>query len=386
MVHNFHRFGGGSDDSVRASTEGLRAAGHEVKEFTRDSRSISGPVRKIAAVGSALYSPTAVHDFRGVLKGFRPDVVHVHELYPLISPGVLSVASSEHVPTVMTCHDYRSTCPIATHYRDGRVCTACLDSSEAMCVRYNCRDSRLESAAFALRSFAVRASSAIPKNVTLYVTATEFAKNWLTARLNLSPSRFDVVPYPIPSLPTPVDSSNGQYAAFAGRFVVEKGISTLLDAAKISGLPVRLAGDSSTMPDLVSTDGVTLVGQLGSNALRDFYRQARFLVVPSTWFETFGIVAGEAMGIGLPVVASRIGALAEVVDDGRTGLHFAAGDPVDLSEKMLTLWNDPDRCRELGRAGWDKVRAVYSADSHIRGLATTYQRAIELGPMKELAE
>ncbi len=379
MVHNFHMLGGGSDDSVRATSDALRERGHTVVQFFRDSATVAGPLSRVSASVSGVYSRNSVREFRALLKRVRPDVVHVHEVFPLISPWVLQAATQAGVPTVLTCHDYRITCPIATHYRDRTICTACLERGEVMCVRHNCRGNLAESAAYALRSFVARTASVFKDNVSVYVTPTAFARSWLLQHLVLEEDRFRVVPYPIPSAMSPHDSSSGDYIAYAGRFVVEKGISTLIAACRIADLPVRLAGDSSTMPSLANDAHVTLTGMLKGGALHKFYRSARFLVVPSTWFETFGIVAGEAMGLGLPVVASRIGALAEVVDDGITGLHFEPGNAVDLASKMSALWGDPDRCRRLGEAGWQKTTRLFSVDAHAAGLTDAYAHAIELG-------
>jgi glycosyltransferase involved in cell wall biosynthesis len=380
LVHNFHRQGGGSDDAVLASAELLREGGDDVRLFQRDSRNISDSVSgKVSAFATGLYAPRSVEEFRRELESFAPDVIHVHELYPLISPWVLPVCRAAGVPVVMTCHDYRLTCPIATHYSHGRICTDCLEQSERKCVTNNCRSSHLESAAYAARAASARMWGLVRDTVSLYVTPTQFAAQWLATHGAFPLERSQVVPYVIPVPDVPVRTSAGRYIAFAGRFVPEKGVDVLLAATRATGLPLHLAGHAGAdSRDSAPTD-VTYRGYLDAVALSDFYREARMLVVPSTWFETFGIVAGQAMGHRLPVVASDIGALAEVVEDGVTGLLFETGNAAELADRLTTLWDDPVRCLAMGEAGREKIARECSREAHYSGLIGAYGRAITLG-------
>jgi len=379
LVHNFHRHGGGSDDAVVASARILRAHGDDVREHTVDSSDIpTGVAGKVQAFTSGLYSRRSVHSMRAALAEFRPDVVHVHEVYPLLSPWVLRECRAAGVPVVMTCHDFRLTCPVATHYTNGKVCTECFDRNELRCCVNNCRDNMFESIAFASRSALARTTNSVVGNVDGFIVASDFARNWLIERAHIPAGHIDTVPYAIPAPDTATVPASGQYVAYAGRFVKEKGIDVVIDACRIARLPLRLAGDRSSMPGIATPGDVEFTGLLDAAALAAFYRGARMLVVPSTWFETFGIVAGEAMAHGVPVVASRIGALAEVVDDGVTGLHFETGDARDLAAKLTELWDDPDRCNELGAHGREKVLRAFSPATHYAGLVAAYAKAIDV--------
>ena len=380
VVHNFHRQGGGSDDAVAASAHVLREGGVDVDMFQRDSRSIEGSVlRKVSAFATGIYAPRSVSEFRKRLERSAPDVVHVHELFPLISPWVLPVCRDAGVPVVMTCHDYRLTCPIATHYSHGRICTDCLDHDERKCVTNNCRGNRLESAAYAARAASARLSGAVRKCVSVYVTPTRFAARWLSEHAAFPLQRARVVPYVIPVPDVPVRSAAGDYVAYAGRFVPEKGVDVLLAATRAVGLPLHLAGRREPLANQADSGEVTYRGHLDAVALSDFYRQARMLVVPSTWFETFGIVAGEAMGHRLPVVASDIGALAEVVEDGVTGLLFEPGNASELADRLKILWDDPEGCLSMGEAGRRKIARECSREAHYAGLVGAYQQAMTVG-------
>jgi glycosyltransferase involved in cell wall biosynthesis len=175
------------------------------------------------------------------------------------------------------------------------------------------------------------------------------------------------------------DPEKRHYAGFAGRFSHEKGISTLLDACRITGLPFKFAGDHNSMPELVSTSprNVTFLGKLNRTELASFYSGARFLVVPSIWFETLGLVAAEAMGHATPVIASRIGALRDVVEDGVTGLLFEPGNAEELAQKMTYLWDHFELCRKFGLAGRAKRAREYGEDKHFEGLMAVYERVMK---------
>jgi glycosyltransferase involved in cell wall biosynthesis len=213
--------------------------------------------------------------------------------------------------------------------------------------------------------------------VTAYVTPTEFVKRRFTAA-GFPERRITTVPYMMAAPESGVDPSMNQYVAYVGRITPEKGISTLLASAEMTGLRVRIAGDPSPMPELVkkAPPNVEFLGPLCREEVDALYRGARFLVVPSLWFETFGLVAAEAMSHGVPVIASNIGALTEVVDDGATGLLFEPGNAEDLANKMLYLWNDASSCRRMGQTGREKVLSKYSENAHYQRLTAVYEAAI----------
>jgi glycosyltransferase involved in cell wall biosynthesis len=182
-----------------------------------------------------------------------------------------------------------------------------------------------------------------------------------------------------------VDPAGGKYIAYAGRFSVEKGIDILLEAARKSPeLPVSLAGDGPIMPQLVAKapENARFVGALHRAELAGFYRKARFLVVPSLCFESGSLVTAEAMSHGLPVIASRIGGLPEMVEDGVTGLLFEPGDAEDLAGKMKLLWEGSRLCRKMGRAGREKAMRQYNGDLFYKRLIAVYEKAIEVGKEK----
>jgi glycosyltransferase involved in cell wall biosynthesis len=175
----------------------------------------------------------------------------------------------------------------------------------------------------------------------------------------------------------------GHYVAFVGRVSPEKGIATLLRAARMCpGIPFKIAGSYEGMPGLVreAPPNVALLGHLTGTALQEFYQSARMLLLPSVWFETFGMALAEAMIWQKPAIVSRIGALTEVVEEGRTGLTVEPSNPEDLCEKIRYLWDRPRLCRQMGAAGREKALREYSPQQYYERLLAIYEKATLVGP------
>ena len=386
-AYNTHRGFGGSDTTTAATIEVLRRRGVEVDEFVRDSRTLPANLAgRLTAFVGGLYSAGAVREFERVLAERRPEVVHVHELYPLISPWILPACTRAGVPVVMTCNDYRLSCPIATHYTAGEACYRCAGGREYWCVLRNCRASLPESAAYALRNASARAFGLFDRHVHRFVAISDYQRDFFTGTLGIAPHRV-VLNYCAISLPPhPVeDPSRGGYVGYAGRFAKEKGVETMIEACRIAGLPMRFAGDAPEHPAIRPGDDAGFVMTRSPAELADFYRGARVVVVPSTWSEAFGIVPAEAMSHGIPVVASRLGALQGTVRDGETGLLARPGDAADFAAKIASIWNDADLARRLGRGARAHVEARFSHDAHFERLMRVYREAAAPGAAPALA-
>ncbi|MGE4323706.1 MAG: glycosyltransferase family 4 protein [Sphingobium sp.] len=375
-VFNRHRGGGGSDNAWDATIALSRRRGIDVDCFERDSRALgTGIGGRLTAFTQGLYAPGTLRAFAARIEADRPDIVHTHELYPLITPWLFGLCRRAGVPVVHSCYDFRITCPVATHYDGHAPCTRCTDRGAHHALLRDCRGNRLESAAFALRHALARARD-LYAHVDQFIVLTDFSRAWLIERAGIDPARVTVNECAIPASPAPVDPAGGRYVAFAGRFVEEKGVAVALEAARLAGVPIHVAGPAGSDPAPLRVRGarVTITGSAAM--LTDVYRGARAVVVPSLWFETFAIVAAEAMAHGVPVIASRIGALRDTVREGVTGLHFTPGDPADLAGQIRRLWDDPALCRALGAAGHADVATRFSEDAHFDRLMTAYRRAL----------
>lgn len=359
----------------------LNDRGHRVDCCFEDSLPPgSGLQAKGKAFFQGIYSKTNVGTVRDWVRAFRPDLVQVQNLYPSLSPWVLPAIKQEGIPVVMCCANYRLVCPNGLFLSHGQVCERCLGGREYWCIIRNCENSLPKSLGYALRNFVARNQRLYHDNVTLYYALTGFQKRKLVEG-GFPAERLEVIPNMVDSSKSLGVSPLGSYAAFAGRGSPEKGIATLLQAARhCPQIPFQFAGDFWRMPEVgrQKTANVELLGHLQGTRLDDFFRNCRFLVSPSLCYEGFPLVVIEAMLHGKPVVCSRIGGLPEIVDDGVNGLLFEPGNPADLVTKIKWLWNRPDLCIEMGKAGREKVLREYSPPRHYDCLMQIYKRALEL--------
>jgi glycosyltransferase involved in cell wall biosynthesis len=236
----------------------------------------------------------------------------------------------------------------------------------------------LESVAFAARSTMTRSLGLFKKHVNVFAPPSKFVKSRLVAA-GFPENRIKVVPNMVPVPRISGDAAEGQYIALAGRFSEEKGIETLLEAAKrLPHVPVRIAGEGPLSAKLraMAPSSVTFTGQLTRDALGEFYANARACVVPSRWYEAFGLVAAEAMSYAIPVIATNMAGLAEIVDHGTTGFHFTSDNAAELAGYIDQLWSDPRLARSLGVAGRKKVEREYSEQTYYLRLMGMYQDAL----------
>jgi len=372
----------GEEIVVRSLQKLLTERNHRISTYFRSSAEISGNKLGMAkAFFTGIYNVSSKQQVRHLIRTQKPDIVHIHNVFPLISPSVLGECRRAGVPIVMTVHNYRLVCPNGLHMTKGVVCERCNNGREWNCVINRCEGSLLKSTGYAIRNAVARKMKLFHRNVTLYAALTDFQKSKLV-RAGFPADRISVLPNMIHST-TPASEELGNWVGYVGRVSREKGIETLLAAAaKLPHIEFRIAGAYDRMSHLLdgAPENVKFVGHLNSEELPSFYRRSRMIVLCSTWFEGFPTVITEAKMHGKPVICSRIGGLPEIVDDGRTGLLFTPGNEHELAEHIQTLWSDPRRCMEMGASGREKAIREYSADRYYQRLVHIYERAIELRP------
>jgi glycosyltransferase involved in cell wall biosynthesis len=365
----------GEEHAVRNTHELLNARGIRSRLMLEDSGSVVGPVRKLSAAAGSVYNRAAYRRMRRAIRADRPDIVHAHNLLPLFSPAVLQACRDESVPVVVTVHSFFLTCPVHTHFRDGRLCHSCTKSSEFACLYNNCRDNLLESAAYALRTWTARKLQLYGRHANAVIALSRFARGHLLD-YGFKPEQVTVLPNFSPLQAPAVDVNNGEYVACASRLNSAKGIDLLHECARQVDMPIRIAGTGDHAWNNDAVGHVEYVGLLSRDEMLEFYSRARFVVVPSRWYEMCPLVILEAMSLGLPVVASDIGGLPELVEHDETGLLFREGDADDLAKQMQRLWSDSALRSRLGAAARRKAQVSYSPDAHFTALTDLYQRII----------
>jgi glycosyltransferase involved in cell wall biosynthesis len=384
MVHCRYQIRGGEDECYEAEQRLLREAGVEVDGYEDDNRRVAqnGALRTAL---DTVWSESAYHAIRARLRTKRYDLVHVHNFFPLISPAVYHAAQAEGCAVVQTLHNYRMACPAGIFYRDGRVCEDCLGRAVPWPgVLHGCyRGSRAGTAAVAAMLAGHRLIGTWQSKVDLYIALNEFMREKAIAA-GLPAHKIVIKPNFVSHDPG-VGDGQGGFALFTARLNREKGVPELLAAWQRLGarIPLKILGDGPLTEDVVRAAAANpAIEYLGRRPLADFYEllgRARFFIFTSTWYEGFPRVISEAYARGTPIVASAIGPIAEVVVDGRTGLHFRPGDVDDLAAKVGWLFDHPAEEAALRQGARAEFEARYTADDNRAQLLAIYHRALAGG-------
>lgn len=383
-VHNYYTGSGGEDTVFHAETALLRGSGYEVTEYLEFNKKIEA-MSKVSVALQTLWS-SSYQKLKGFLKEIHPEVVHFHAAFPIISPAAYYVCRDLQIQVVQTLDNQRLICPAASFYRAGKLCLDCLGKTPPWPgVLHACyHDSRLHTAVVAAMLTFHRWLRTWQTKVDTFLCSTNFYQD-LFLQAGFPAEKLVLMPHFIPEVPR-LDSSKrtDDYALFVGRLDPEKGVNTLLEAWRHLEVPLKIRGNgrldefSRQFVNRYSMDRVEFVERMELQELSDLIANARFLVMPSEgYYETFGLVIIEAYARGVPVVASNIGVIPELLSDQQTGLLFEAGNSLDLAEKANWIWNHPADARKMGENGFYVYKARYTPDQCYETLVGVYQRLID---------
>lgn len=392
IVHNRRRsaFPSGEDRVVDTETAALQRAGHDVIVYQRRSDEIVAlPAWRRAAIPLAVVrNPTARRALAQVLDRVRPDVVHVHNTFPLLSGAVLRAAAAACIPIVTTLHNYRLACSTGEFFRDGNACHDCCGRIGLPAIAHGCyRGSRIASTPVALGAIAdARDWRQLP---AAYIFVSEWQRRALRG-VGLPEDRCHVKWNLVMHQPArPESCPDGTQVVYAGRLDEAKGVRVLMAAwdrftaacPTRAGLRLVIAGSGVLAPEVYrwanGRDDVEAPGLLDQTACAQLVANARVVVVPSAWEETFGLSVVEAMAAGVPTIAAAHGALPELVRDGRDGVLFRPGDPDDLARMLRSVASDRATCRMLGAAARRGYRDRFDPAENLSQLLRIYQHALD---------
>lgn len=355
----------------------LAEKGHDVSRYTVSNRDITGLGQIVVTAWQAPYSRPSRARVAEAIAAFGPDVVHVHNFFPILSPSVYDACREAAVPVVQTLHNYRLICPQAMLLRNGAPCEICVTGSPYNAVLYACyRNSRIDSLVAARMVERNRRRGTWDAMAGLFIALTEFARHKLIE--GGVPADKIVVKPNFAADPGGGDAgAPRQGALYVGRLSHEKGIATMLEAWKGLEVPLRIVGDGPMAGDVraAANPAVEMLGRLPREDVAAEMKRAAFMVMPSEWYEGHPMVQVEAFANGLPLVASRLGALAELVEDGGTGLHFEAGNPSELAAKARWATDNPAEMRRMGEAARRAYEANFTPDVNYRQILAIYDRA-----------
>lgn len=376
MVHAAYQQRGGEDSVVDTEVALLRARGHEVSLYLRhnDEASAAGP---LGVVTQAVWSRRSVNDMRDLVASFKPDVVHVHNTWPMVSPSVYWPAYEAGVPVVQTLHNFRLMCPQAMFLRDGKICEDCLGTLPWRGVLRACyRQSSVQTALLASTVQIHRALGSYDRAVTLFVALSSFSKAKFVQG-GLDADRIVIKPNFVED--TGDGLMDGRVGGlFVGRLSDEKGVGVLLDALKLRQASVTVIGDGEWGERTRQQLGEQALGFRPVGEILSRMKTAAYLVLPSLCGENFPRTIAEAYSCGLPVIASRLGAMAELVDDGHTGLLFEVGNAQDLASKLAWAEAHPQEMLRMGRAARQRYLERYTPEQNHQELMAVYRRAQSL--------
>lgn len=375
VVHNTYQHRGGEDTVVDVEIALLRSHGHEVVTYFRSNDSIAD-MSLASAATQTLWSSRTTHELTDLIKNFQPDVIHAHNIFPLISPSLYWAAEQDGVPVVQTLHNFRLMCLNGLFLREGRVCEDCQGRLPWRGVVRKCyRGSVAASAVLAGTLTLHRGLGTYRSKVARYIALNDFCRDKFIGG-GLPAERIVVKPNFVDFADPAALTRQG--FLFVGRLSVEKGVQTLADAAALlPDVRLRVVGDGPESALLDGATGVTRLGSLPNESVRQEMNNAVALLVPSICYETFGLVIIEAFASGMPVIVSRIGVLQDLVRGGETGLLFEPGNSQDLADKMAWALAHPEAMAEMGRKARTQYEAEFTAERNYGQLIAIYEDVIQ---------
>jgi glycosyltransferase involved in cell wall biosynthesis/SAM-dependent methyltransferase len=383
MVHNRYRsaFPSGENAVVDQQVEMLRDAGVEVTTFIRESDEIQdfSPAQRVGLAIRPIYSIEDTRSLRALIRSTRPNVVHLHNPYPLISPAVIRTAKAEGVPVVQSVHNYRFACANGLYFRDGHICQECTGTVVPWpAIHHGCyRGSRPQSAVMA-GSLALHRSTW--RMVDRYLPVSAFVADQLVAA-GVPEGRISVVSNSVPDPGAPLPLGKG--LLFAGRLEEEKGILILLDAWRRSGVARRaslvVAGDGSQRAAVEraarADPSITYVGAVSRTAVGALLDSCAIRAIPSLWFEGFPLAVVESFARARPVIVNQLGSNATVIDDG-SGWLCTTADAAGLARTIQRAFDDLGDAQARGRTGRATYLRSYSPAQTTEQLMDNYRMVI----------
>lgn len=383
FIHNRYQYRGGEDTTLEMESALLLSKGHEVKILEFNNDQLSSSVSKITGGLRAFYNSRSASVVEREILDYKPDIIHIHNLFFTASPSVLYKAKQMRIPVVMTVQNYRLICANALLLREQQVCELCINKVFPLAgIRYKCyRSSYIESALVTAITGTHKLLSSWDKKVDVYIVPSEFLKNKLNnSSLKLPGSQIAVKPNFIKDIPAE-NINREDFFLFIGRLSPEKGIATLLQCfAAAPSLKLVIAGDGPDK-DMVlahtkNVANITYLGQQLKEQVLELMKKCRALLFPSIWYEGLPLTIIEALATGTPVIASNLGAMTEMIQDGYNGFYFNPGNADELRNKVIQLAGNTDKYDHLYRNARTTYLEKYHPDVHYISIMKVYQTAI----------
>jgi glycosyltransferase involved in cell wall biosynthesis len=393
IAHNRYKYAGGEDSVMLAEAEMLRSSGHDIELFEVDNKIIEGTKAKIVAATSLFGSQRSYQNMTALLTKFRPDILHIHNWFPLLSPSVISAASQLDIPVVQTLHNFRMLCANAILYRNGKLCQDCLGKVFPLGGALNgCYSASRIGSAIVSTAFSYHRLAHTWDSISTFIALSEFQRR-LLVRGGIDPAQIVVKPNFVKDTGDVGDGSGG-YALFVGRLTLEKGIRTVLKAWRQNAMPVplKILGDGPLLGEVqemaMKLPQIEYLGQRPAPEVYAVMGGAKFMIFSSECYEPFALTIVESFSRGTPVLAADLESIAELVKDRQTGLRFAPGDADDLTAKISLLLGDEGnyqamrlQCRCLYEERYtDKINRGFLVEIYQRAIASAHKQTDDMLP------
>jgi len=382
IIHNRYQQSGGEQEVVNAQIQLLREKGHEISVFERDNSEIAHYtlIQKFLFFFETIFSLKTVININNLFRNNQPDIVHVHNVFPLISPSVYWAVHRHKVPIVQTIHNFRFLCPNGLFYTNGQICERCKMGNMLHALRWRCyRNSIILSALYAFAISLNRCFGTF-NYISAFIVLNSFTANKLIESGITRNEKIRLIPnFLSGNLPENGPPKRFLEAIYLGRLSQEKGIHLLIEGIKrIPGLHLRILGVGPMEDELKQlADGaygqIDFEGFVTGIEKNNILKNALMLVIPSVWYEQFPMTALEGMALGVPIIGPNLGGWSSIIEDGENGFLFEPENVDDLANKMKLLYDNPGLAYQMGLKGRQLVAERFSADNYYSEVLKIYQ-------------
>ncbi len=380
QVHNYYQISGGEDTVVAAEKKLLEEKGHQVITYYRHNSEIKNQTftKKLGLLKETNWSDFTYHDFLKVLEKEQPDLCHVHNFLPLISPSIFYACEKANVPVVQTLHNYRLICTNGLLMRQGQICESCLGKSAYQSVLKKCyRDSMIQTYAIASMLEKHKKRQTWTTKIDAFICLTEFARDKFIAH-GLPPEKLKIKPNFMGgnSSKEIEKKEENPYFIYVGRLTESKGVNLFKAINADLPFPIKMVGEGELMNELRGLPTIEVLGTKTHDETVALIRNARALILPSLWYEGMPMVILEAFAVKTPVIASNLGAMKSMIQHTNNGLLFSAGSSAELLNLLQMAKDYPDKMKVLADNAFANYAELYSSEANYEKLMEIYQSVI----------
>lgn len=400
LAHNHFKAVGGAEVFYHEVGRVLELNGHEVAYFSPNDSDIDSPwkdyfpkvvdykntnkLKSILGIKDMIYSSPAKQKMVEILTDFKPDIVHVFAIYVRLTPSILDACNEMNVPVVMSCNDYKHICPSYKLYHHGQICEDCKGGKFYHAIINKCsKDSVMYSVASALEAYAHSALDIYRKNVNMFLFASTFMAKKTEEFWGKDTFQWDILQNPFNSKKYQVYDKNENYCLFFGRLIDEKGVDILIKAMQYAPeCSLKIIGngpDESKLKSLknkLNLQNIEFCGSKWGDELDSILKKARFVIVPSIWYENFPYVILQSFAYAKAVIGSNKGGIPELINGDKHGLIYNALDEKELANKILQLWNNPKQTTIMGQNAKKYVDTNFNDEEFYTKIIQIYKKVL----------